>query len=311
MRSAVLHSILLLSFVLITSCSRHSPAPVKEVKPRKYNRIHQKRMTNRYVPQEVTVKKGDTLYALGFKYSIDYKKLARINHIKSPYKIYPGQKLQLKKAKSRRRKHLAQARSHPVRIKPQPKATVVKKTTPTQKAKHNSNKKPVRVTKKTTVAKPVSKPPRKPAVKPQPKPVVKKPVVKKTTTTAVKPASSQWMWPIKGPVISTFSATDVSRKGIDIGASQGSTVVSTNNGVVVYSGDGLRGYGELIIIKHTDNLLSAYAHNSQRLVKEGQSVKQGQQIAKSGKGNDGKSLLHFEIRKNGQPVNPLKYLPKR
>ena len=90
----------------------------------------------------------------------------------------------------------------------------------------------------------------------------------------------------------------------------GTSVKASNNGTVVYSGDGLRGYGELIIIKHSDNLLSAYAHNSKRFVKEGETVKQGQEIAKSGKGNDGKPLLHFEIRKNGQPVNPVKYLPK-
>ncbi len=313
MRSAVLHSLILLSFVLMTSCSPHSPAPVKEVKPRKYNRVHQKRMTKRFVPDEVVVRKGDTLYALGFKYSIDYKKLASINRIKSPYNIYPGQKLRLKKSKGRQRNQVAQARSHPVRIKPKPIGTVVRKTTPPAKIpKQNYNKKPavkkpIQVSKKPNVTKPVAKKPvTKPVNKPQSRPIVKKPV-----TQPVKPASSKWVWPLNGRVISTFSAADVSRKGIDISASQGTTVVATNNGTVVYSGDGLRGYGELIIIKHTDNLLSAYAHNSQRLVKEGQTVKQGQHIAKSGKGNDGKSLLHFEIRKNGQPVNPLKYLPKK
>jgi len=88
-------------------------------------------------------------------------------------------------------------------------------------------------------------------------------------------------------------------------------VYASNNGTVVYSGDGLRGYGELIIVKHSNNLLSAYAHNTSRLVKEGAVVKQGQVIAKSGKGTDGRALLHFEIRKNGQPVNPLIYLPKK
>ncbi|MBL4659615.1 MAG: peptidoglycan DD-metalloendopeptidase family protein [Alcanivoracaceae bacterium] len=119
------------------------------------------------------------------------------------------------------------------------------------------------------------------------------------------------MWPVKGKILSTFSQSDTSRKGIDISSNLGAPVYASNNGTVVYSGDGLRGYGELIIIKHSNNLLSAYAHNANRLVKEGQVVKQGQKIANSGKGTDGRPLLHFEIRKNGQPVNPLLYLPKK
>jgi lipoprotein NlpD len=137
-----------------------------------------------------------------------------------------------------------------------------------------------------------------------------KPVKKPVTNQATPYSNQRWIWPIKGQIISSFSQTDTSRKGIDIASPVGKSVLASNNGTVVYSGDGLRGYGELIILKHADNLLSAYAHNSRRLVKEGETVKQGQKIAESGKGKDGRGLLHFEIRKNGQPVNPIKYLPK-
>ena len=119
-----------------------------------------------------------------------------------------------------------------------------------------------------------------------------------------------WIWPTRGKPINTFLASQLDRRGIDIAGKRGQSVVAVARGRVVYSGNGLAGYGNLIIIKHSDKYLSAYAYCQERLVQEGAAVKSGEQIAKMGS-HEGKALLHFEIRRNGKPVDPLKYLPKR
>ena len=119
-----------------------------------------------------------------------------------------------------------------------------------------------------------------------------------------------WIWPTDGKPLNTFLASKLDRRGIDIAGKPGQAVVAVADGRVVYSGNGLAGYGNLIIIKHSDTYLSAYAYCQQRLVQEGATVKAGKQIAKMGS-HDGKAQLHFEIRRNGKPVDPLKYLPKR
>lgn len=120
-----------------------------------------------------------------------------------------------------------------------------------------------------------------------------------------------WQWPTKGTILSSYSATDPGRKGIDIGGVLGQAVRAAASGRVVYSGSGLRGYGKLIIIKHNDVYLSAYGHNRQLLVKEGDSLRAGQVIAELGESGASRPMLHFEIRRNGEPVNPLALLPKR
>lgn len=121
----------------------------------------------------------------------------------------------------------------------------------------------------------------------------------------------RWLWPTEGKVLSTYSAKQLDRRGIDIAGSLGQGIQAVANGKVVYSGNGLAGYGNLIIIKHSDTYLSAYAYNQERLVKEGMMVTSGQEIAKMGKHKTGVARLHFQIRKNGKPVDPLKFLPKR
>ena len=118
-----------------------------------------------------------------------------------------------------------------------------------------------------------------------------------------------WQWPAKGKVVDGFNETR--NKGIDIGGSEGEAVLAAGDGEIVYSGSGLRMYGNLVIIKHNDDFISAYAHNKQILVKQGQSVKRGQRIADLGKTDDGQARLHFEIRYRGKPVDPIKYLPPR
>ena len=118
-----------------------------------------------------------------------------------------------------------------------------------------------------------------------------------------------WRWPATGKVVGTFVAGDQTRQGVDIAGSDGASVVAAADGSVVYSGNGLLGYGELIIVKHSTSFLSAYGHNRKRLVKEGDTVKAGQAIAEMGGSN--RQMLHFEIRRNGKPVNPLEYLPAK
>ncbi len=127
------------------------------------------------------------------------------------------------------------------------------------------------------------------------------------------PASSPftWRWPADGALLSRYVAGETTRQGIDIGGNAGQPVRAAADGVVVYSGSGLVGYGELVIIKHNDQWLSAYGHNRSRMVNEGQVIKAGQQIAEMGHTGAARDMLHFEIRFNGKPVDPLAYLPSR
>lgn len=127
------------------------------------------------------------------------------------------------------------------------------------------------------------------------------------------PASSglTWRWPADGQLAGRFVSGDPTKQGIDVAGSAGQPVRAAADGVVVYSGSGLVGYGELIIIKHNEQWLSAYGHNRARLVNEGQLVKAGQHIAEMGRTGAARDMLHFEIRYNGKPVDPLGYLPKR
>lgn len=147
--------------------------------------------------------------------------------------------------------------------------------------------------------------PKSPAVSVPPRPAV--------TAPSAAPANSgvSWRWPADGAVIGRFAAGDATKQGVDIAGSSGQPVRAAGDGVVVYSGGGLVGYGELIIVKHSEAWLSAYGHNRTRLVNEGQNVKAGQQIAEMGRSGAARDMLHFEIRYNGKPVDPQQYLPKR
>ena len=120
-----------------------------------------------------------------------------------------------------------------------------------------------------------------------------------------------WVWPVTGNLLSTYSSNQVGKKGIDIGGQAGAPIVAAAAGEVVYSGNGLIRYGNLIIIKHNDRFFSAYAHNRKLLVKEGDRVRAGQRIAEMGNTGTDRTMLHFEIRQNGRPVDPLAYLPKQ
>lgn len=146
--------------------------------------------------------------------------------------------------------------------------------------------------------------------RPQP-PAATRPVPTPTPAGKAIANSIQWRWPVDGNLLSSYSDGDPTRQGIDIAATGGAPVRATADGTVVYSGSGLVGYGELIILKHSDAWLSAYGHNRNRMVNEGELVKAGQQIAEVGRSGASRDMLHFEVRHNGKPVDPLLYLPKR
>ena len=148
-------------------------------------------------------------------------------------------------------------------------------------------------------------PPRRPSTTPSTRPSA---TPSAPTTVA---SNVSWRWPADGGVITTYANGDPTRQGIDIAGSSGQPVRAAADGVVVYSGSGLVGYGELIIVKHNDQWLSAYGHNRARKVNEGQVVKSGQQIAEMGRSGASRDMLHFEIRYNGKPVDPQQYLPRR
>nr|WP_232518538.1 peptidoglycan DD-metalloendopeptidase family protein [Lysobacter enzymogenes] len=121
----------------------------------------------------------------------------------------------------------------------------------------------------------------------------------------------RWRWPADGPLLGRFVANEPTKQGVDIGGAPGTPVRAAADGVVVYSGTGLVGYGELIIVKHNEQWLSAYGHNRKRLVNEGQLVKAGEQIAEMGRSGAARDQLHFEVRYNAKPVDPLLYLPAK
>ena len=227
-------------------------------------------------PAYYTVRKGDTLYSISWRYGMDYKDVARINGIRSPYTIYVGQKIRFNTS----------TRSVST-------STTSTQTTKTKPDKPAPTPKPSSVTKPSTAS-------------------TSKPVASTTAPQAfVGNQNLQWRWPTRGRVVSTYSNSNPGRKGIDIAGSAGQPIYAAASGKVVYSGSGLPRYGNLLIIKHNDVYLSAYAHNDQLLVKEGEVVKSGQNIATMGRTGAQRDQLHFEIRRNGKPIDPIRFLPKR
>ncbi len=242
------------------------------------------------------VKSGETLYSIAWRYGLDYKALARNNGVKNNFLIYAGQTLILP----------AKARSNSPRssVSSVPKATTSKRTSSASVNRPSSTKDNVSRKQASTPTSTVKKTSRSEN--------------QSTSTSRVAKSNSSngkvvWQWPTKGKVITNFSSANGANKGIDLKGKKGDSVRAAALGRVVYAGSGLRGYGKLVIIKHNDTYLSAYAHNDRIRVKEGQNVKAGQHIADIGSsGSRTESVkLHFEIRQNGQPVNPLKLLPKR
>lgn len=235
-----------LLFLIITliSCGAETDLPpVEELKwqPLNHNQA-------RHV-----VQRGETLYAVAFRYDKDFRQLAAFNHLSYPYALRVGQVLQLRYPNQSLTSH----QSYQVLHSP-------------------SWRKPT-------------------MVKPLPQPIV------------AKTNYGFWQWPVKGRIVANFMP-HLGKKGIDIAGSRGDMVRAASSGTVAYAGNGLSGYGNLIIIKHEGQLLTAYGNNATNKVKEGQSVKAGQVIAEIGLIDRRFWGVHFEIRKAGQPVNPLSYL---
>ncbi|TAN05363.1 MAG: LysM peptidoglycan-binding domain-containing protein [Rhodanobacteraceae bacterium] len=276
---------------------------------------------------DYTVAPGDTLYSIAFAHGIDFRTLAALNGIPSPYVIHPGQVLKLKPGASAQSTGTAAAApaAAPIATTPattaqtpaQPSAPVFGPVT-TQTltgsgvaaAPVSSTAAPATTTAVAAAATAQSvAPPPAPAQSAQP-PAPATPTPPPGATRSV--AGITWQWPASGKVIDGFHAgSGGDGAGLDIAGNLGDPVRAAASGTVVYSGNGLIGYGELIIIKHNDTYLSAYGHNSKRLVQEGQHVDAGQEIALMGNSGAPRVELHFEIRKDGKPVDPLAYLPSR
>jgi lipoprotein NlpD len=149
-------------------------------------------------------------------------------------------------------------------------------------------------------------PPALPAVVASAPPVAPVPAPEPERAGGTDKEDVDWMWPVKGKVTAPFTEAS---KGVDIAGKKGTPVLAAGGGRVVYAGAGLRGYGKLVIIKHNDTWLSAYAHNDNILVKEQQDVKKGQKIAEMGASDTDQVKLHFEVRRQGKPVDPARVLP--
>ena len=246
-----------------------------------------------------TVQRGDTLYGIAFRHGVDYREMASWNRIPAPYTIYPGQRLSLR-GKPGARPSPGSVTGMPAPTRPSPSGAAVSTPLPPVTAPAST---------------PAGSPPTVATAPPPstgPAPVVANNPPAGTPAVPVAPgavSATGWRWPVKGQLIGRFVASDPKRQGIDIAGTAGQPVHAAADGVVVYSGAGLVGYGELIIVKHSDEWLSAYAHNRARLVTEGTAVKGGQQIAELGRTGTSRDMLHFEVRRNGKPVDPLQVLP--
>lgn len=258
-------------------------------------------------PDDYTVRSGDTLYSIAWRYEIDPTEMARWNNLSSPYIIRPGDRLHTKASDSHKRVAASAWKTNRNTV------NVEKGDTLYSLAKENElpawKLASINGLKKPYVIYPGQQLRLKGAASGKPPAVPKVNQSGKTWTAADSNRSVSWQWPVKGKVISKFNKNKSDAKGINIAGAIGNSVKAAAPGKVVYSGNGLISYGNLVIIKHSRSYLSAYAHNRKLLVKEGQSVKIGQKIAELGKTGAEKPQLHFEIRKNGKPVNPLLYLP--
>ncbi|MEJ2531044.1 MAG: peptidoglycan DD-metalloendopeptidase family protein [Halioglobus sp.] len=253
-----------------------------------------------------TVQRGDTLYSIAFRYRLDFRRLAAANGIPAPYTIYPGQRIRLhegalQKGASQKGALAPPAAAATPRTPAVPRPASPSTTAPTTPAPAS----------RPAVATPY------PAQSPAPAPVKKPaPVTKPSPGSAINRGAAAvggpiraWRWPTAGRVTRGYSASV--HKGIDIDGRRGDAIHAVADGVIVYAGTGIVGFGQLLIVKHNEEYLSAYGHNERLLVKEGDRVRAGQQIAEKGSSGTDTVKLHFEIRRRGKPVDPQALLPRR
>lgn len=269
-------------------------------------------------PGYYTVKRGDTLYRIALENGQDYKDVATWNNLTNPSAINEGQVLRVAPPGAVENtgavvaKPISGGPAIEVRSLDQPAGALppaVVATTPAAPVKREikAGKEPysdeayARLN-KLDGAKPAE-------TRADAKPETAPPQTAVAPAAVVGPDDVPWLWPTSAKVAASYN--DASNKGLDFSGKAGDPVLAAGDGKVVYAGSGLRGYGELVIVKHNGTFLSAYAHNRKILVKEGQSVSRGQKIAEMGNTDADSVKLHFEIRKQGKPVDPAQYLPKR
>ena len=288
--------------VFAAACASRAPAPVDE----RNAQLRSAPVAASAVRDTYTVKSGDTLYSIARDHGMDFRELIAMNAIDSPDRITPGRVLKVKPQGVPGSIAAGVASTAPITLEPvfaRPLASNTEglkrepkggKEPYSDQALALAEAKPA----DTVLPRAEATPELKPEVKPENKPA--------------EPAANSddvvWMWPAAGKLIGGFS--EGGSKGVDIAGKLGDPVVAAAEGKVVYSGTGLRGYGKLVIIKHNNTYLSAYAHNNAILVKEGQSVTRNQKIAEMGNTDADRVKLHFEVRRQGKPVDPLKYLPQ-
>lgn len=234
----------------------------------------------RYVqaPKYYTVRSGDTLSKIANRYGLNYLDIAALNGISAPYNIYVNQSLRLKGSATQRSTTQSLQQTAPI----QRQSINLPKTTP-------------------------------PPVVPKPQPVIEpvKPTAPITTTSSSTSVTSglSWVKPANGAIIQSFNLAN-NVKGIRYGGNQGDPVFAAASGQVVYAADGLKEYGNLVLIKHIDGYITAYAHNSRMLVKSGDNVSAGQKIAEIGSSGSSTTMLEFQVRLNGKPIDPVTVLPR-
>jgi lipoprotein NlpD len=315
-RRGVLVSVL--SSALVAGCASDYQAPVFErgvgrppaAKPAARVPAEQR-------PESYTVRPRDTLYSIALDNGLDYRELAAWNGISDPAVISVGQTLRLRGPEG-----MAQAAAEPgVQVQPMAApGSVVARPLGAEAPQAARAASDMLKTGPKAVKLPYSEENLAMLTRPtQPQPDANSAAALKPAPLAAAPLGAasvagdddqvDWSWPAAGRVLAGFS--EATNKGLDIVGKIGDPVYASASGRVVYSGTGLRGYGKLIIIKHNQTYLSAYAHNSNILVKEGQNVTKGQKIAEVGNTDSAQAKLHFEIRRLGKPVDPIKYLPNR
>ena len=255
-----------------------------------------------FATKTYTVSRGDTLYAIAWKHSLDYRKLAQANGIGPPYTIYVGQTLFLTQGRGRT-PYQPFGKHAPREDRATRNAGTADITSPTP----SSNPKVTGAGAVTTAGVNVSSTMSQSPVVAAPNVAAQPEVIDETITEDKQGEQLTFAWPITGDIIRSFDLEKQS-KGIDISGKVGSPVLSSQSGTVVYAGNGIKGYGNLIIIKHNDVYLSAYAHNKTLLINEGDTVNQGQKIALLGSSGTQSPKLHFEIRRYGKPIDPMPLL---
>jgi lipoprotein NlpD len=304
--------------LVLASCAARRPAPVTDrmVAPPGPPVVEappaQEVPVDKPVPTHV-VKRGETLVGIALQHGLDYRELAAWNNVTNPNRIETGQVLVL--AAPAGMAALAAPVTTPLVQAAPPIEARPLANTAASKVEPRATKVPfteralAQMSAADTAGLPVGPTPGAVAEAPlpaPPPPTPPTPAAEPEKSTGTDNEDVDWMWPAKGKVLAPFTEAG---KGVDISGRKGAPVLAAAGGRVVYAGAGLRGYGKLVIIKHNNTWLSAYAHNENLLVKEQQDVKKGQKIAEMGSSDTDQVKLHFEVRRQGKPVDPARILP--